>query len=247
MKQNYFINALAAILFFFAVGLGAIYIFPWGNVDWGKVSLIQDNLIVVTGTSKEQKRNEIARFTAGASAVNDDRDTAVNEVNGIVTKITEAVKTFGVKDEDIKTSNLSIYQEEENYYEEGVQKRRKGQWRVSNNVEVVLRNVDEASQLADILTKNGATNVYGPMLTLDDSQKAGDELLASAIEDAREKAEIMAEAAGGSLGEVVSVVEGSSPTSIYRAMSEMGGGGGIPIEPGSSMVSKSVVVSFRLK
>ena len=62
MKQNYFINALAAILFFFAVGLGAIYIFPWGNVDWGKVSLIQDNLIVVTGTSKEQKRNDAYHF-----------------------------------------------------------------------------------------------------------------------------------------------------------------------------------------
>lgn len=246
MKQNYFVNILAGILFFFAVGLGAIYMFPWGNMNWGRVS-IQNNLIVVTGTSKEQKRNEIARFTAGASSVNDDRDTAVSEVNEIVVKITEAVKTFGIKEADIKTSNLSIYQEEESYWENGVQKRRKGQWRVSNNIEVVLRNVDEASQLADILTKNGATNVYGPMLSLDDSQKAADELLASAIEDAREKAEIMAEAAGGVLGEVVSVVEGSSATSVYRSMVFEGGGGGIPIEPGSSTVSKSVVVSFRLK
>ncbi|MBU1071559.1 SIMPL domain-containing protein [Patescibacteria group bacterium] len=247
MKNNNFVNTLAAIIVFFAVGLGAIYMFPWHSMDWGKLSMVQDNLIVVSGTSKEQKRNEIAKFTAGASAVNTDRDTAVNEVNGIVTKITEAVKTFGIRDEDIKTSNLSIYQEEESYYEDGVQKRRKGQWRVSNNIEVVLRNVDDASQLADILTKNGATNVYGPMLTLDDTQKAGDELLTSAIEDAKEKAMIMAEAAGGSLGEVVSVVEGSSPTSVYRAMGEMGGGGGVPIEPGSSMVSKTVVVSFRLK
>ena len=247
MKQNYFINILAAVLFFFTVGLGALYMFPWQSMDWGKLALSQDKLIVVTGTSKEQKRNEIAKFTAGASAVNNDREAATKEVNDIVNKITEAVKTFGIKEADIKTSNLSIYQEEESYYEDGVQKRRKGQWRVSNNIEVTLRNVDDASQLADILTKNGATNVYGPMLTLDDTQKAGDELLTSAIEDAREKAEIMAKAAGGSLGEVVSVVEGSSPVGVYRAMSEMGGGGGIPIEPGSSMVSKSVVVSFRLR
>lgn len=247
MKNNNFVNTLAAIIVFFAVGMGAMYMFPWHSMDWGRMSL-QDNLIVVSGTSKEQKRNEIARFSAGASAVNSDRDTAVSEVNSIVTKITEAVKTFGIKDEDIKTSNLSIYQEEESYYEDGVQKRRKGQWRVSNNIEVILRNVDNASDLADILTKNGATNVYGPMLTLDDTQKASDELLSSAIEDAREKALIMAEAAGGSLGEVVSVVEGSSPASVYRTMmSEAGGGGGIPIEPGSSMVSKTVVVSFRLR
>jgi len=248
MKQNNFINMLASVLFFFAIGLGAIYIFPWHSMNWGKMSLVQDNLIVVSGTSKEQKRNEIAKFTAGASAVNSDRDTAVKEVSDIVTRITEAVKTFGIKETDIKTSNLSIYQEEESYYEDGVQKRRKGQWRVSNNVEVVLRNVDEASQLADILTKNGATNVYGPMLTLDDTQKVSDDLLASAIEDAKDKAEIMAKASGGVLGEVVSVVEGSSPVGVYRAMAEMGGGGGgMPIEPGSSTVSKTVVVSFRLR
>ncbi len=247
MKNNNFVNSLAAIIVFFAVGLGSIYMFPWHNMDWGKMSM-HDNLIVVSGISKEQKRNEIARFTAGASAVNGDRDTAIKEVNGVVNKITEAVKTFGIKDADIKTSNLSIYQEEESYWEDGVQKRRKGQWRVSNNIEVTLREVDNASQLADILTKNGATNVYGPMLTLDDTQKAGDGLLSSAIDDAKEKAKIMAEAVGGSLGEVVSVVEGSSPTSVYRTMSEMGGGGGgTPIEPGSSMVSKTVVVSFRLK
>lgn len=247
MKNNNFVNTLAAIIVFFAVGMGTMYMFPWHSMDWGRMSM-QDNLIVVSGTSKEQKRNEIAKFTAGASAVNSDRDAATNEVNGVVTKIAEAVKTFGIKDEDIKTSNLSIYQEEESYWEDGVQKRRKGQWRVSNNVEVVLRNVDQASRLAEILTENGATNVYGPMLTLDDSQKASDELLASAIEDAKEKALIMAEAAGGSLGEVVSVVEGSSPATVYRTMmSEAGGGGGMPIEPGSSMVSKTVTVSFRLK
>ena len=247
MKNNNFVNTLAAIIVFFAVGMRTMYMFPWHSMDWGRMSM-QDNLIVVSGTSKEQKRNEIAKFTAGASAVNSDRDAATNEVNGVVTKIAEAVKTFGIKDEDIKTSNLSIYQEEESYWEDGVQKRRKGQWRVSNNVEVVLRNVDQASRLAEILTENGATNVYGPMLTLDDSQKASDELLASAIEDAKEKALIMAEAAGGSLGEVVSVVEGSSPATVYRTMmSEAGGGGGMPIEPGSSMVSKTVTVSFRLK
>jgi uncharacterized protein len=247
MKNNTFVNVLAAIIMFFAVGLGIVYMFPWQSMDWGRMRMVQDNLIVVSGTSKEQKRNEIARFTAGASAVNSDRDVAVSEVNGVVVKITEAVKTFGVMDEDVKTSNLSIYQEEENYWEDNVQKSRKGQWRVSNNIEVVLRNVDSASRLMDILTKNGATNVYGPMLSLDDTQKAGDELLSSAIEDAKEKAKIMAEALGRSLGEVVSVVEGSSPTSVYRAMGEMGGGGGAPIEPGSSMVSKTVVVSFRLE
>jgi len=246
MKNNGFVNTLAAIIVFFAVGLGAVYMFPWHSMDWGRMSM-QDNLIVVTGTSKEQKRNEIAKFTAGASVVNSDRDTATNEVNAIVTKITEAVKVFGIEEADIKTSNLSIYQEEESYYEDGVQKRRKGQWRVSNNIEVVLRDADKASQLTDILTKNGATNVYGPMLTLDDTQKASDELLSSAIEDAKEKALIMAEAAGGNLGEVVSVVEGSSPVGVYRAMGEMGGGGGMPIEPGSSMVSKTVTVSFRLR
>jgi uncharacterized protein len=247
MKQNHFINTLAAIIFFFAVGLGAIYMFPWEVIDWGKMSLKQDSLVVVSGTSKEQRRNEIARFTAGASSVNSDRDTAVSEISGVVSKITEAAKTFGIKSEDIKTSNLSIHQEEESYWEEGVQKRRKGQWRVSNNVEVTLRKVERASELADILTKNGATNVYGPMLSLDDTQKAGDELLSSAIEDAKEKAEIMAEAAGKTLGEVVSVVEGSSPANVYSARLEMGGGGGgMPIEPGSSMVSKTVTVSFRL-
>lgn len=240
--------------FFGVIVLGAltfltVYVFPWEQIEWGTMTTSPERLITVTGSASKNERNQIARFSAGVSSVDDNKDKAIADVNKKVEDIIEAVKDFGIDDKDIQTQNMSIYQGEEMYYEEGRQKQRMGQWRVSNTIEVTLREVDKASRLTEILSSKGATNVYGPNFMVDDNKTADNELLVEAIEDARLKAEEVARGSGVSLGEVVAVVEGSGGNSIYyaREMMGMGGGGGAPLEPGSSQLTKTVTVSFRIR
>lgn len=228
----------------------AAYFLPWKNINWGKVTWEQGNTVTVTGEARTQQKNQIASFTAGVNSVNDKKETAVGEVNTKIEALIKAVKEFGVSQADIKTQNLSVYQNEEMYWDNGVQKSRKGQWRVDNSVEIILRNVDNANKLVDLLTSSGATNVYGPNFQMDDTNKIETGLFDEAIKNAREKAEAVAKSSGRKLGKVVTVTEGSSTSGIfpmYSSAKAVDGMGGASAETGSTTVTKSVTVVFELK
>jgi uncharacterized protein len=242
-------ESFGVVLFALLLIVAGAFFLPLDQINWGKLTFDTPRTITVVGEAYDNVVNEKATFSAGVTSINDDKNTAVAEVNDKVEAIIKMVTDFGVEKEDIKTQNLNIYQNQEQYYEDGRQKQRAGQWNVNNSVEITLRNVEKASSLADLLATSGATNVWGPNFSLDDNNDSSDALVKKAIEDASEKASKMAIAAGATLGKVLSVNEASSPN-IYP-MTEMmmgkGGGGGAPVEPGTSGIGKSVTVVFELK
>ena len=239
-------NIIGGIVLAVCLLAGAFFL-PWQNINWGKVEYTSPQTTTVIGTAETQEKSQIASFNAGVSAVKDNKQEAVSEVNNKVTDLIKSFKDFGISEKDIKTQNLSIHQEQESYYEEGRQKSRPGQWRISNSVEIILRNVDRASKLTELLASGGATNVYGPNFSFDDTSQAEESLLEAAVENAREKAEIIAKASGRNLGKILSVSEGYQPQATFRAYGEMGGGGGLPTEPGTGTVSKTVTAVFEFE
>lgn len=240
-------------IFLFALFLGAFlllgsFLLPWQSVKWGNISVSPGNNVTVYGEAQGQQKSQVAVFSAGVSAVNDNKESAISEVNLQVQKLIDAAKTFGIPPEDTKTQNLSVYQSEETYYEEGRQKSRLGQWRVNNTVEIRLKEVERSSDLADLLTNSGANNVYGPSFSVEDSTEAENALLDTAIKNAQAKAELIAKATNRKLGKVLSVSEGGVQSPIYSLKADgLGGGGGTPISPGSQTVSKTVTVTFELR
>lgn len=234
---------LGFVVFAFLIGLGSLFL-----PSWGRFELKPTRTVTVVGEAKSQEKSQIAIFSAGVNAYNDDKTAAVNEVNKKVEAIIEAVKEFGVTTEDIKTQSLNIYQNQDQYYEDGRQKYRPGQWNVSNTVEIKLRNVDRAASLAGMLTKGGATNVYGPNFTFDDTSEQSTALLDAAFKNAQEKAAKVAGSTGRKLGSVVSVTEaGAMQQSVPIYRMEGGGGGGGAVEPGTGTVSKTVTVTYELE
>lgn len=230
--------------------LALLYFFPWKNITWGKIVMSPERVVTVTGYAESKEKNQIANYSAGVNAVKDNKDEAVKEVNDKIAAITQAVKDFGVDPSDIQTQSMSVYQRQDSVWDNGVQKSKPGQWDVNNTISVTLRDVEKAGAMADLLTKSGATNVYGPNFQLDTSKKAEDTLTADAIADAKVKADAMAKASGTSLGVIISVSEGSSGNAIYPLYAKtdgMGGGGGASLQPGSTSISKSVTVVWSLK
>lgn len=244
---------LVTALIVLGVFLGGVLLFPWRLVDWGKIRMAEEEIVTVSGYAEGVVENNVASFTARVEAFNDDKEVAVEAVNKGMSDLIEAVKYFGIDEDDIQTQRVSVYQREEYLHDdEGWSGEvREGQWRASNSIEIVLREVERASELATLLSEAGAVDMYGPRLTVDSQgrQIAEKKLMAEAVEDAREKAEIMAEAAGKRLGEVVQIAEsGVSGVVRMESMASLPkAGGGIPIETGSSEISKSVVVVFELK
>lgn len=226
-----------------------VWVVPWSKVNWGRVTWQPAEVVTVNGEAKSQEKNQIASYTAGVEAVNDNKEEAVKEVNTKIEALVVALKEFGIKDADIKTQNMSIYQDEQSYYDNGIQKSRKGQWRVNNSVEIILREIDKASALADLVTKSGANNVWGPNFSMDDTNEIEKGLYDMAIKDAKEKAESIAKASGRTLGKVLSVNDGGNTNGVYPmyAMKDGAGSGGAITEPGSTTVYKNLTVVFELK
>lgn len=245
-------GSLITGLVILGVFLGGILLFPWRLVDWGKIRIAEEETVTVSGYAEGVVENNVASFTARVEAFGDDKEMVVEEVNEGMSDLIELVKDFGIDKDDIQTQSVSVYQREEYLRDdEGWSGEvREGQWRASNSIEVTLREVERASELATLLSEAGAVDMYGPRLTVDSKgrQIAEKELMVEAVEDAREKAEIMAEAADKRLGEVVQLMESEvGGMRLESVMSLPKVGGGVPIETGSSEISKSVVVVFELK
>ncbi|OGV97101.1 hypothetical protein A2W24_00130 [Microgenomates group bacterium RBG_16_45_19] len=246
MKSDRLTGAL--IVFALVIFAGAFFI-PWDQITWGKFALVPADTVTVIGEAKTEQQSQIATFTAGVTAVNDDKQKAVDDVNQKVESLIQSVKDFGIPEADIKTQNLSIYQQEEPVTVGGRERTQPGQWRVSNDVSIKLRQIEKTSELTDLLSASGATNVYGPNFTVDDTAQTELDLVDQAIKNAREKAEAIAQASDKKVGEVLNVTEtgAQSPVLMYAAGRDMGGGGGAPVEPGTSTVYKSLTVTFELK
>lgn len=246
MKRHPIKKIIVFKLALVAIFLVGVFTIPWRLINWGKIEILPASTITVSGEAHLEEKSQIATFTAGVTAINDDKETAVSEVNQTIDEIINAVKAFGIAEEDIQTRNLSVNQTQEAFIEDERRKVELGQWRANNTIEITLRDVDKASALADLLSESGATNVHGPNFSLDDTQDSEVVLLEEAIDNAREKADTIAKSSGRKLGKIVTVSEGSQQSSgIFKSLPEVGGG--TPIEPGTETVYKTVTVTFELR
>ena len=251
MEDNNKGNLVTALIVL-GVFLGGVLLFPWRLVDWGKIRMAEEEIVTVSGYASGVVENNLASFTASVEAFDDDKEKVTEEVNEGMSVLIEKIKEFGIEDKDIQTQRVRVYQREEYLREDSgwTGEVREGQWRASNSVGITLRNVERASELATLLSEVGAVEVSGPRLRVDSEgrKEAENGLMKKAVENAREKAKMMAEAADKKLGEVVQIVESGVSTAKFEMSAGLPtAGGGVPIETGSSEVSKSVTVVFELK
>jgi len=235
-------KALALLAVVFLIGAGAYALDTFGYLDFAR-----RDTVTVVGTSRNTVKNQIATFTASVSASDPQKSVAVSSMNRMAKDLIDSVKSFGIAPADIKTLNMNVYQEQ--IWNQEEQKSEYKDWRASMDVEVKLRDVDKATDLSGLLSQLDVSNLYGPMLTTDESKQNDAAMLQQALLDAQTKAAALASAGGRRLGKVTKVVEGSvdEANPIFFERFGMGGGGAAPIEPGSSTVVKTVTVTFKLR
>jgi uncharacterized protein YggE len=117
----------------------------------------------------------------------------------------------------------------------------------SNSVSAVS-DVDDAPALIDAAAEAGANQISGPGLSSANAEELYRQALAKAVDDARLNAEVLAKAAGRSLGAITTIVEGgaASPQPLYREAAQ-DSGGSTPIVPGEQKTSATVSVTFALR
>lgn len=246
------LSRAAVALGSFVILLVILLVFPFGRINWGRISILPAATITVTGQAQGDVANQMASFTATVSVTNANKDTATSEVNTKMASLVQSLKDFGIAEADLKTQSINVYQnvQPEILIYPPVPRAGNDDWQASNTIEITVRDANKASEVSDILNKSGATNIYGPNLTTDPNNNNDSELLTKAVEDARKKAESIAKAGGQSLGKMVNVQESGSSYPMYYGLKDMAvaqSAPSTPIEPGTSTSYKTVTVIWELK
>lgn len=212
-------------------------------------------MFTVQGTGEVTAIPDTALLSLGVSKTASSVQTAQDQVNGIINKITTDLKALGVEEKNIKTVNYSV---NPNYdYASGSQKITG--YIVNADVQVRMKPIDKANEAIDISTKDGATNVGNIQFVIDEQErkKLEEEARKKAIGEAKSKAESISKVSGIRLGKLIDVQEtggNNYPQPMaYDSMkletaNRAGGEAAVPptqLNPGENKITSNVTLSYE--
>ena len=202
--------------------------------------------IVVGGTGRIAVEPDVADLRLGVSVARPTVDAARADAAAAMTAILAAIKGAGVAPRDIRTTLVSVQPRYD--YRDGKAPVLTG-YELANTVEVTIRDLATLGGVIDGSLGAGATSMDGLSFRVEDPTDAERAARIAAVAQARSRAETLAEAAGVSIAGVVDVVEGvaSPPSSpLAKAARMMLADTATPVEGGTTDVSVSVTVTFRI-
>lgn len=199
--------------------------------------------ISVSGQGSVSLKPDVAYIVLGVETQNVDFGKSRQANNEVMAKVIAAIKGFGVGEDDITTTNFSIYP----IYDD---KQKITGYRVSNTVNVKVKNLDKLGDVITAATAAGANTSYGINFDILDRTAAYNEALAEAMSSAKARADLMAKALGVTLGKVLTVSESSgySGPVFARGESAMDSAKaiGVPTASGQMDVTASVSVVYEI-
>jgi uncharacterized protein YggE len=204
--------------------------------------------INVSGQGTVTGKPDTLTVNLGVSVLRPTVDQATRDAATLATAITDALKANGVAEDDIQTSNYSIYPE---YDYSGSQQRLTG-YRVNNQVNVKIRNLDSAGAVIDAATAAGgdATVVNNVAFSIEDDAELLQMARTAAWQDAEAKARQLAQLAGVTLGSAVSITEtityNTPPIYYQREAAGAMDSVSTPIESGTQDVIVNIQVIFAI-
>lgn len=228
--------------------------------------------ITVVGRGEVTAKPDIVRTTAGVEASAPTVGEAMKRATAQMTAVLDALKKLGIADKDLRTQNFSIHYEPPQPFQPEPRpmlapvpppgrgpappappapppEPARGSYRVSNMVEIVIRDPSKAGSVLETAVNAGANSVWNLSFALDDTAALEAEARKKAVADARARAEVLAKLHGMPLGPVVSVSElvGRSPVPPVPMMMEMASrAGGPPLEGGELTFSTTLEIVYTL-
>lgn len=248
IKENPVFAVLLAILL---IALTASLIF-WArnlykqNYYIGKSTELQ-RTISINGEGKVSVIPDIAYVSLGFNVEKVKVADAQAENSKTMNFLIEKLKALDIDKKDIKTTNYSIYP---NYdYPNGKQVLRS--YTVYQEVQVKLRQTEKVEDALKIAGELSLNQIGGLAFDIDEPEQYRQEARKKALENAKQKADELAQIMGVKLGKVVSFSEWENyaPEPYYNAKSEygMGGGGATPtVEAGSQDITITATVVYEL-
>jgi uncharacterized protein YggE len=210
---------VGAIIVFFVVLF--VYTKLAGPIPFfiNSVNTTKTDLFSSSGEGKMTAVPDQATVTVGVTQQSQTVTEAKDKVNLAANKIIQDLKKLGLADKDIKTTDYSVNPNYSNgpigimmpIIPPGGQQNITG-YTVTQNLEINVQPIDKANKVIDTATADGANLVGGVNFTFSDqlSKSLEQQATQQAVDNARTKAQSLANAAGIHLGKIVNVVENSN-------------------------------------
>ncbi len=160
--------------------------------------------ITVIGQGEAHGRPDQAQAEIGVETFAKTVARAIRENETITQRVLEALETAGIAAEDIQTANYSLWAEQE--YDESGPAGVAGYW-VTNQLSLTVHDLDQLGTILAEATDAGANRVYNVSFNVEDPKALEEEARSEAMQNAREKAEELAELSGLEVSGIQSISE----------------------------------------
>ena len=199
--------------------LGA-FPFPYGIPSaFGTVSAIQVgdqqfNTISVTGSGTASMKADEATVTLGVQTEHESASEAVRLNAELMNAVIDAIKALGITEEDMRTVSYSVSPLYADYNYARIVA-----YRVVNMIAVKVTDMDLIGRVIDEAAREGANRIQGVSFGLSDEkqEQLREEAYLAALDNAEEKAELIADRLGLTITGVLLVSESAyQPYQPYR-------------------------------
>ena len=213
-------------------------------------SSLAETKITVSGSGDTLIPADIAVVSLGVSARDKDVLKAQQKANEAIAAIRAILTENGIAPEDINTGYVNIYA----IYDYSEELEEIAAYNASSTLAIRVSDMAVVGQVIDLAFSAGANTLNGIDFSASDTTEARASALKKAVQDARAKAEILAEASGLKIMKIEAVMEGGtysydSGLNNFRKETieaELDAGYGAPtvIQAAKLQVSATVSITF---
>lgn len=177
-----------------------------------------------------------------------DAGTAASQNAAKMTSVQEAIIGAGGSRDAISTENYTIYQE----YDYVKDRRVAGDYRVSNEIKVFVKNKALASTIIDAAIKAGANSLSSLTFSVSNPELAIKQARTAAVQNAQEAANLIAGTTGSELGKVLNIEEVNALSPMAKVSNAMYESSAMadsqtPVQSGKINFTVTVDATFELK
>ena len=209
--------------------------------------------ITVSASGTVRITPDKAIVTFGVTSQEATAEEAQSKNSELVSRVTPVLVDRGVEEKSIQTTNYSIYPQYDYY---GDKEPQITGYVAQTTLSVQDQDIAAVGSLLTACVEAGINRVESVRFLCSGYDEAYQDALTQAVSAARQKAEVLAAAAGKSLGEAVVVTEGWQDTSARYGRDavsnasfdmEMAKDESVSLQPGETEITANVTVTFRMK
>ena len=210
------------------------------------VPAMAETKITVKGDGETRVSADTAVISLGVNARDKDVLKAQQKVNESIAAIRSALTGQGVEEENINTEFINIHA----VYDYQNNQEKLAAYNASSTLAIKVTDMESVGALIDASFAAGANTLNGISFSASDTEEAKTESLKKAVEEAKKKAEVLAQAAGLKITGIEVIAEDSvysyenSIGNVYAKGLDIAEDAGTVVQAAKLIVSASVSITF---